>query len=288
MNCEPLVSILTPSFNQARWLGDNLRSVASQTYPAVEHIVMDGGSTDGSIEILRATGARVRWRSEADRGQSHALNKAFAESEGAIIGWLNSDDAYFSTDAVESAVRLFVARPEIDVVYGHAALVNADGLILQMMWVPEFNCRLFKFYNFISQPAAFVRRSALGTAVADEAYDYAMDRELWLRLGLEHRFARLDRVLAIDRHHLARKSLSRPDLAQADSARLAAAYGVAAARRSRARVKAIKIAFRVAGIRLVPRAVRAHLAFGGAVDSPWRLAFRQVAVTRAAMPKGRP
>jgi len=287
MSDRPLVSVITPSYNQARWLADNMRSVAGQTYPAVEHIVMDGGSTDGSIEILRAAGARVRWRSEADRGQSHALNKAFAESEGSIIGWLNSDDAYFSTDAIESAVRLFVAHPEIDVVYGHAALVNADGLILQMIWVPRFNYRLLKLHNFIIQPAAFVRRSALGTAVADEAYDYAMDCELWLRLGLDHRFARLDKVLAIDRHHLARKSLSRPDLAQADGARLAATYGVPA-RQSRARLKAIKIAFRVAGIRLVPRAVRAHLAFEGAVDSPWRLAFRQVAVTRAAMPKGKP
>src|SRR5712671_7361166 len=92
---RPLVSVLTPSFNQAGWLADNLRSVAAQTYPSVEHVVMDGGSSDSSIELLeRHERAGLTWRSERDRGQSHALNKAFALSSGEIIGWLNSDDAY--------------------------------------------------------------------------------------------------------------------------------------------------------------------------------------------------
>ena len=283
----PLVSVLTPSFNQARWLGDNLRSVDRQTYPAIEHIVMDGGSTDGTLDILCAASERVQWRSEPDRGQSHALNKAFAQAGGDIIGWLNSDDAYFGIDAVASAVGFFARHPEVDVVYGHAALVNADGLILHMIWSPPFSSRFLRLHNFIIQPAAFIRRSALGDAIVDEAYDSAMDRELWLRLSRDHRFARLDRVLAIDRHHLERKTHTRPDLAQADGERIAAAYRVPNGWWTPVARKVVKVAFRMMGIRLLPEA-SGTLAFQGAQDGRGRLAIRQVAVKRAAMPAGEP
>jgi glycosyltransferase involved in cell wall biosynthesis len=283
-----LVSILTPSFNQACWLADNLRSVANQTHPHIEHIVMDGGSTDGSVDILRGqAGPHVRWVSEPDRGQSHALNKGFAESRGGIIGWLNSDDAYFTPTAVAEAVQLFERCPDVDVVYGHAALVNADGLILQMIWVPPFSYRLFRYHNFISQPAAFIRRYALEARIADEAYDYSMDRELWLRLGRHHRFVRLDKVLAVDRHHLARKAYTRPDLARADVDRLVATYGVPQPRGwwVQAQGKVVKVTFRLMGVRLLPQA-SGPFAFQGIQDSYWRLALRQVAVRRAAMPVG--
>ncbi|MFN8556283.1 MAG: glycosyltransferase family 2 protein [Dehalococcoidia bacterium] len=284
----PMVSVLTPSFNQAAWLGDNLRSVATQTYPRIEHVVMDGGSTDGSVELLRAAAGRdgspVHFRSEPDRGQSHALNKAFAESRGEIIGWLNSDDAYFDRGAVGAVVKFFLRHPEVDVVYGHSALVNASGLILQMNWAPPYSRRLFRLHNFIIQPAAFIRRRALGDFVADEAYDYAMDRELWLRLAQHGTLARIDRVLAIDRHHLQRKSLSRPDLARVDYEMLRDAYGVrSGTRRARIQLKPVKVAFRLLGLTLVPAATR-PLAFTGGVDSPGRLAWRQMAVKRAAMP----
>ena len=278
-----LVSILTPSYNQARWLGDNLRSVANQSYSNIEHIVVDGGSTDGSLEMLRNAGAAVRWRSEPDRGQSHALNKAFAASTGEIIGWLNSDDAYFDADAVAAAVRTFAKHPEVDVVYGHAALVNADGLILQLIWVPPFSYRLLRGYNFIIQPAAFVRRSVLTGVFADEAFDYAMDRELWLRLGKDCQVKRLKRIVAIDRHQLARKSLTRPDLAEADGKRLVQMYGVPPAGQHRWRRKAIKVCFRLVGVSLLRAACR-PVVFRGGVDSSLRLAWRQMAVNRAAMP----
>ena len=281
----PLVSILTPSYNQARWLPDNLRSVACQSYPRIEQIVMDGGSEDGSPDILRDAGESVRWRSEPDRGQSHALNKAFAESKGELIGWLNSDDAYFGPGTVASVVELFKRRPEIDVVYGHAALVNADGLILQMIWAPPFSYRLLRLHNFIIQPTAFVRRTALGAVVADEAYDSAMDRELWLRLGRDHSFARLDKVLAIDRHQLARKTLAQPHLGKADTERLAATYGVPHGRLAWTRRKALKIAFRLAGLRLLSQAA-GPLAFDGIRDGRRRLALRQMLARRAAMPSG--
>jgi glycosyltransferase involved in cell wall biosynthesis len=106
MSRRPLVSILTPSFNQAAWLRENLRSVSEQTYANIEHVVMDGGSTDDSVEILRRADARVRWRSQNDRGQSHALNLALSASGGEIIGWLNSDDAYFDRSVLSTLSEL--------------------------------------------------------------------------------------------------------------------------------------------------------------------------------------
>ena len=281
----PLVSILTPSLNQGRWLSDNLRSVACQTYPHTEQIVMDGGSTDETLGILRDSPERVTWRSEPDRGQSHALNKALAQSGGGIIGWLNSDDAYFTTDAIASAVQLFERHPDLDVVYGHAALVNGDGLILHMIWVPPFSYRLLHLHNFIIQPSAFIRRSALDTFIADETYDFAMDRELWLRLGRGHRIARLDKVLAIDRHHRGRKTYTRPDLARADNKRIVAAYGAPKGWWTLPARKALKVAFRLMGLGLLSQA-SGPLAFRGIRDGQRSLAIRQVAVRRATMPAG--
>ncbi len=281
----PLVSILTPSFNQGRWLSDNLCSVACQTYPHTEQIVMDGGSTDETIGILRDAAEHVTWRSEPDRGQSHALNKALAQSGGDIIGWLNSDDAYFSNDAVASVVQFFERHPEVDVVYGHAALVNGDGLILHMIWVPPFSYRLLHLHNFIIQPSAFIRRSALDAIIADEAYDSSMDRELWLRLGRDHRMARLDKVVAIDRHHRERKTFTRPDLAQADNERIVAAYEAPDGWWTLPARKALKIAFRLMGLRLLSQA-SGQLAFRSIRDGQGTLAVRQIAVRRATMLAG--
>jgi glycosyltransferase involved in cell wall biosynthesis len=245
---------------------------------------MDGGSTDGSVEILERFPS-VRWSSEPDRGQSHAINKAFRRSKGEIIGWLNSDDAYFHREVVARVVDLFSRRPEVAVVYGHAALANADGLILQLIWTPPFSYRLLRRYNFIVQPAAFIRRTVVDGNLADEDFDYMMDRELWLRLGQNHPFARIDDVLAIDRHHALRKSYERLDLARADRKRLANMYGVPVGPLTRARLRATKIPFRLLGVRLLPL-VSQPLAFCGGRDSMWRLALRQVSVKRAAMPEG--
>jgi glycosyltransferase involved in cell wall biosynthesis len=279
----PLVSILTPSFRHAPWLADNLRSVGTQTYPFIEHIVIDGGSEDGSVDILKAAQWRgLRWRSEPDRGQSDAINKAFAESRGSIIGWVNSDDAYFSPDVVAAAVDVFQRHPDVDVVYGHAALVDAAGLVLQLIWVPRFRYRMLKLHNFIVQPTAFVRRSALGITVVDEAYEFAMDRELWLRLGQASHFARLDRIVAIDRHQAGRKVYTRWPLVAEENRRLAAAYDAPDGPMARAQLKALKIAFRLAGVLLLPEA-RRRLAFHGRVDSTLGLVRRQILTPRARM-----
>jgi glycosyltransferase involved in cell wall biosynthesis len=281
----PLVSVLTPSFNQSRWLEENLRSVANQTYPHIEHIVMDGASTDGSVDILERAGRTVRWTSESDNGQSHALNKAFADSRGEIIGWLNSDDAYFRRDTVELVVRAFEEHPEAAIVYGHAALVNADGLLLHMVWVPRFSARLLRTHNFIIQPAAFIRRSAIASQFLDEAFQSAMDRELWLRLAPVQRFVRLGHVLATDRHHRDRKSVARKDLGRIDTARIVQAYPVPEGWSTQLRLKALKFAFRLAGVSLAGEAFRS-LACEARPGGRTLLYIRQLFVVRALMPDG--
>ena len=281
----PLVSILTPSLNQARWLGDNLRSVELQTYSHIEHVVVDGGSTDGSVDILGSANAHVRWTTGPDSGQSAALNTAYRMSRGEILGWLNSDDALFHRRVVSRVVEFFGSRPDVDTVYGHAALVNADGLLLHYMWAPPFFADRLRRFNFIAQPTVFLRRRVVGERLVDEAFDYSMDRELWLRLSETARFERLDDVLAIDRHHPGRKSYVRIDLARQDRLRLEQRYRAPLPERRALRNRLMKIAFRTAGLSLAARRMP-ELAFGGHLDSRTRLLVRQIAQLRSWMPSG--
>ena len=284
---HPVVSVLTPSYNQARWLPDNLRSVAAQSYPAIEHVVMDGGSTDGSVQILAAAPPGVIWESDPDRGQSDAINKAFARSTGDIIGWLNSDDAYFSRDVVAKAVSVFENHPEVGVVYGHAALVNGDGTLLHVLWTPAFARALMRAYNVICQPTVFIRRSVIGRdGLVDPAYDYMMDRELWLYLSTRTHFRRLDQIVAIDRHHLQRKSYTRLDLATHDDKLLRQRYRFPGWASNRVLHRTAKVAIRVAGLSKVVEAARGSDVLTLAASSVGTIAVRQVAQFRRWMPSG--
>src|SRR4051812_874394 len=113
----PLVSIVTPSFQQAAYLRDCVESVMQQDYPSIDYIVLDGGSTDGSVEILRGLDSRIQWKSESDGGQAAAVNAGLRNTKGEIVGFLNSDDRLLP-GAVASAVRVLIDHPEVDVVYG--------------------------------------------------------------------------------------------------------------------------------------------------------------------------
>jgi len=282
---SPLVSVLTPSLNQGRWLKHNLDSVAAQSYQRIEQIVMDGGSTDGSLDILARARHDVRWSSEPDNGQSHALNKALAKSRGEIIGWINSDDAYFNGEAVAHAVELFARHPKVDVVYGHTALVNRDGLVLQAIWAPPFSRRLLRFHNFITQPSVFIRRSALRHSFLNEDFHSYMDKELWLRLAATgHRFLRANRVLAIDRHYPERKGIARVDLLTVDGLRLQEDYKLPSGAWHRSLVKPLKVGFRVPGVGIAARIHGGPLAFNGDWDEKWRLLARQLGARRSRMP----
>jgi glycosyltransferase involved in cell wall biosynthesis len=284
---QPVVSVVTPSYNQARWLPDTLRSVAGQTYAPIEHVVMDGGSTDGSREILASASPAVAWESRPDRGQSDAINAAFHRSSGEIIGWLNSDDAYFASDVVGRAVEIFERRPDVGVVYGHAALVNGDGVLLHVLWAPSFARSVLRAYNLICQPTVFVRRSALGRDnLVDPAFDYTMDWELLLHAARRTRFARLNRIVAIDRHHLQRKSLTRLDLAAHDQELIARRYRIPRLAANPALHRATKVAIRVAGLSKVSEAARGSDLLDLDRSSVGEIAMRQVAQLRRWMPSG--
>ena len=280
-----LVSVLTPSFNQGRFLADCLRSVREQTYTKIEHIVMDGGSTDGSLEVLRQAAGSIVWESSPDNGQSDALNRALGRSQGDIIGWLNSDDAYYKPDIVGKVVEVFSKHPEVDVVYGHAALVNDRGLILHTIWVPPFNSSLLRHDTFIIQPAAFIRRSAIAQFFVDENFQCAMDRELWLRLSTGHRFKRVPWILAIDRHHLGRKGVAMRKTAELEALKLKKRY--------RIRIdhglplKPLRILKRWIGMGLVPEALTGPFAFSARSDGLIKVIVRQLAMPRSLMPVGR-
>lgn len=284
-SATPLVSILTPSFGQAAWLGRNLESVACQTYPSIEHVVMDGGSTDGSVEVLKAAGDSMVWRSEPDRGQSDAVNKAFAMSHGEIIGWLNSDDAYFDCRVVEDVVAYFTAHPDVDVVYGHAAQVDEDGTIIWMIWTPPFWRRVLRIVNFIGQPVAFIRRSALSEPMLDESYHFSMDYELWLRLDRAGRkFAHIPRIVAVDRHHSLRKGVTMEDVLHGDIARLAETHGRGYPRGKRLLSWGFYTWRRAMGATLIPRIPR-QLAFTDVGTPKWALFRRQLLSWGKAWPR---
>ena len=283
---EPLVSVLTPSFNQRRWLVETLGSVARQTYPHLEHVVVDGGSTDGSVDLLRAALPAGSWISEPDGGQSEALNKAFDRSLGEIIGWLNSDDAYLFDDVVQSVVDYFRANPDIDVVYGHGALVNEDGRLLHVMWTPPYRKTVLWRENFVAQPAVFIRRRVLEDGFLDESFHYTMDHELWLRLASKHSFGRIDKVLAIDRHQGQRKSYHWPDQADEEVLRLVEKYGIPLSRTWAVETRLRRIGYRFRGAPTAFRLRQDRKAFDWSLDGRAQLLVRQVLVKRRFMATG--
>lgn len=179
----PKVSIVTPSYNQGAFLEETIRSVLLQGHPNLEYIVMDGGSTDQSVEILRKYEPWLGyWVSEPDWGQSDAINRGFARATGEIFGWLNSDDTY-ERGSLSYITRYFASRPECDLVYGKGWYLDASGKkTYPCHWVRPFDRKLLLTFNFILQPAAFWRRLLWErTGGLDISYHWAMDWDWFIR-----------------------------------------------------------------------------------------------------------
>jgi glycosyltransferase involved in cell wall biosynthesis len=210
---EKLVSIITPSYNQVDFIEDTLRSVRSQTYQNIEHLVFDGGSDDGTVEVLeRFEGETeddphytLEWLSESDEGQSHAINKGFQQASGEIVGWLNSDDVYFYRDTVERMVEAFEVRPEVDVLYGDHVEIGREGEIRRVRRALDWDYgRLLRNYS-IPQPATFFRAPVVADRGLDTELDYSMDLEYWLYLGRRYRFEHVPYLVAGNRMYAENK-----------------------------------------------------------------------------------
>jgi len=207
----PSVSIVTPSLNQARFIRDSIESVLSQNYPRLEYIVMDGGSTDETLDILRGYGDRLTWRSVPDFGQANALNSGFRLASGEILGWLNSDDTY-RPGAVKAAVQHLVANPDTAVVYGEAYYIDQHNMVIGIYPTEDFSMDRLAQACVICQPSSFVRRAVLeAVGMLDPTLHYCMDYDLWIRIGRHFRIERIKPFLANSRRHRRTKSFSHRD-----------------------------------------------------------------------------
>ncbi len=203
----PKLTVVTPSFNQGQFIEETIRSVFLQGYPKLEYIIMDGGSTDGSVEIIRRYEKWLAyWVTERDRGQSNAINKGFMRATGDVCAWLNSDDVYLR-NSFQHAMSELREHPDIALLYGDAILVDSESRVDGHLLLSEFTLTELLRANFVSQPATFFRTSALKRAgVLKESLHLCMDYDLWLRLALQGKVAHLSHTLAAMRMHPASKT----------------------------------------------------------------------------------
>ena len=204
---HPLVSVVTPSYNMAPFLEETILSVLNQDYPRIEYIVVDGGSTDGTLEILRKYEDRLRYVSEPDRGQTDAINKGFHLSSGNVFAFLCADDTYLP-GAISTAVRRLVANPDYCGVYGEGYLTDENGANLGRYPTREFDPELLRTECFICQPAAFLWRQAFVDAgLMNVSLRNGLDYDLWIRLAKRHKLLKVDEYLATSRMHRGAKTL---------------------------------------------------------------------------------
>jgi len=205
-----LISIVTPSYNQARFLDETIQSVVNQDYPHIEYIVIDGESTDNSVDIIRKYEDRLSWWcSEKDKGQADAINKGFEHSHGEILAWLNSDDMYIP-GALTFVAEYFALHPEVDMIYGDVDIIDENGNYLY-----RFVCREYDFKELLSnrlvipQSTAFFRRHCLDVVGGlNVRLFHALDFDLWVKIGLRFAIQRIKPILARFRVHEAAKSVS--------------------------------------------------------------------------------
>ena len=184
MQEPPLVTIVTPSYNQGRFIEETILSVLNQDYPRIEYIIMDGGSTDQTLDILRKYTGRLTWHSEKDNGQSDAINKGLRLAKGEILAYLNSDDTYLP-GAITRAVRYLTAKnPDSPLVYGEGYHITAEGTIIERYPTEPFDFQHLAETCFICQPTTFWKRDVMETiGLFDENLHYAMDYDYWIRVA---------------------------------------------------------------------------------------------------------
>jgi glycosyltransferase involved in cell wall biosynthesis len=212
-NDPPLVSIVTPSFNQARYIEATIQSVLSQDYPRIEYLIVDGGSTDGTVEIIKKYAGRIAWWvSEKDQGQTDAINKGFERAGGQILAWLNSDDTY-EPGAVAAAVRYLSDHPDVGLVYGDCNFINDDGRVIGKFGSAQTDYRLLRRgYVHIPQQTMFFRAGWWKqVGPLDPSFYFAMDYDLWTRLAARTELKYVPQTWANFRLHTTGKTIAADD-----------------------------------------------------------------------------
>ncbi len=204
---HPLVSIVTPCFNMAQFLRETIESVLDQDYPNIEYIIMDGGSTDGTLEILEEYKDRLHFESRADLGTADAINRGFQRSNGAIFAYLNADDTYLP-GAVAAAVRHLQENADCGVVYGEGWWVDANGNLIGRYPTKPFDRELLSNECFVCQPATFVRREVFERAgKMDPCLNFVFDYDLWIRVAKVEMMSKVDGFWATSRMYPENKTL---------------------------------------------------------------------------------
>ncbi len=202
-----LVSIITPSYNQAAYLEQTILSVLEQDFPHIEYIVIDGASTDGSVDIIKKYADRFAyWISEKDRGQAEAINKGFARATGDVIAWLNSDD-YYMQGAVSAAVKIFEENPDVVLVYGDMLAVDEHGKTFNTLTYEQLNLEDLLCFQIIGQPSVFMRRSAFQkTSGLNLDFHFLLDHLLWIQLAKHGQILHVNQIWSAARYHAAAKN----------------------------------------------------------------------------------
>jgi len=203
----PEVTIVTPSLNQGRFIRKTIESVLAQDYGALEYLVIDGGSTDETLEILKQYEGRFFWISEKDRGQAAAINKGWRKARGKYLGWLNSDDIYLP-GAMAQAVACLEEHPEAGAVYGEGYHIAQDDRRIERYPTEPFDRKRLTETCFICQPTVLMRRSVVEeVGLLDENLHYAMDYDLWFRIAKKYEMFYSKSALACTRFYPETKTM---------------------------------------------------------------------------------
>lgn len=206
---QPLVSIVTPSYNQAAFLEAAIKSVLDQKYPNLEYLIADGKSTDGSVEIIKKYADRLAWWvSEADQGQADAINKGLKRARGEIIAWLNSDDLYLP-GAFHTVVKYFQDHPQVGLVFGDLLALDEHGEQINTLRYGDYSLQDLMAFRIIGQPAVFFRKEVLLQAGSlDLSYQYLLDHQLWIRMAGITKIQHIPQFLAAARYHAGAKNVA--------------------------------------------------------------------------------
>ncbi len=202
-----LVSIITPSYNQSAYLEQTMNSILNQDYANIEYIVMDGGSTDASIDIIKKYSSRLAfWTSERDRGQADAINKGTAHARGEIVAWLNSDD-YYLPGTISAAVKVFEQNPDVVLIYGDMLAVDEHGKTFNMLSYQQLTLDDLLCFQIIGQPAVFFQRDAFEKAGGlDTSFHFLLDHQLWIKIAAQGKILHVNQTWAAARYHAEAKN----------------------------------------------------------------------------------